>query len=98
MRSRDHFYLPASAQNSEDSEELLKAEESRSICRKQKKKVSSNFRRRKSNRIYDLLLLEHIFWLKSHPPYKLHCLRMCDTKGSVFDKMLPVDDNAINYK
>ena len=32
MRSRDHFYLPASAQNSEDSEELLKAEESRSIC------------------------------------------------------------------
>ena len=68
MRSRDYFYLPASAQNSEDSEELLKAEESRSICRKQKKKVSSNFRRRKSNRIYDLLLLEHIFWLKSHPP------------------------------
>ena len=22
-----------------------------------------------------------------------HCLRMCDTKGSVFDKMLLVDDN-----
>ena len=26
-----------------------------------------------------------------------HCLRMCDTKGStVFDKMLPVDDNGQN--
>ena len=67
VQSRDHFYLPASAQNLEDSEELLKAEESRLICRKQKKK-NSNFRRRKSNRIYNLLLLEQNFWLKSHPP------------------------------
>ena len=24
-----------------------------------------------------------------------HCLRMCDTKGSVFDKMLLVDDNGL---
>ena len=44
-RSRDHFYLPASAQNSEASEEPLKAEESRLICRKQLLLISEDINR-----------------------------------------------------
>ena len=66
-RSRDFFLLPASVQNSEETEELLEAEGIRSIRQKQKIQIPSTFRRRKSNRICNLPLLEHIFWLKSHP-------------------------------
>ena len=39
------FYLPASAQNSEVSEELLKAEDFRSICRKQLLLISEDVNR-----------------------------------------------------
>ena len=49
MQSRDHFYLPASAQNSDDSEELLKAKESdlseaeeKSFFEFQKMKIEQN--------------------------------------------------------
>ena len=73
-RSRDFFLLPASVQNSEETEELLEAEGLRSIRQKQKIQIPSTFRRRKSNRICNLPLLEHIFWLKSHPAnMKLVC-------------------------
>ena len=84
MQSHEHFYLSASTQNSEAPEELLKAEESHLICQKQKKKFSSNFRRRKSNRIYDLLLLEHIFWHKLHTPINFYF----SSKILVFDSPL----------
>ena len=65
-RSRDHFYLLSSSFCSKFGS-VRRASQSRRFPFDLSEAVTSNFRRRKSNRIYNLLVLEDIFWHKSHP-------------------------------
>ena len=65
-RSRDYFYLLSSSFYSKFGS-VRRASQSRRFLFDLSEAVTSNFRRRKSNRIYNLLVLEDIFWHKSHP-------------------------------